>query len=77
MDKPKCPICWICAILVIVGAINWGLVGVLSFDLVAAIFGPMTLVSRIIYTLVGISGICMLIGLIGKCKKCEAPKPTA
>lgn len=43
--------------LVIVGALNWLLIGVFNFDLVAAIFGTMSAFSRIIYTLVGISGI--------------------
>ena len=43
--------------LVLIGALNWGLVGLLNFDLVAAIFGDMTIVSRIIYSLVGISAI--------------------
>lgn len=43
--------------LVIVGALNWLLIGVFKFDLVAAIFGTMSAFSRIIYTLVGISGI--------------------
>lgn len=43
--------------LVIIGAINWGLIGFLKFNLVAAIFGDMTAISRIIYGLVGISGI--------------------
>lgn len=43
--------------LVIIGAINWLLIGIFSFDLVAAIFGTMSAFSRIIYTLVGISGI--------------------
>ena len=47
----------IALILVIVGALNWGLVGLLSFDLVAAIFGAMTVLSRIVYTLVGISAV--------------------
>ena len=42
-------------ILVIVGGLNWGLVGIFSFDLVAAIFGEMSAVSRVVYTLVGIS----------------------
>lgn len=46
--------------LVMVGAINWGLVGVLDFDLVAAILGDMTTLSRIVYTLVGASAIYML-----------------
>ena len=44
-------------ILTIVGAINWGLIGIFGFDLVAAIFGNMSLISRIIYSLVGISGL--------------------
>lgn len=47
----------IALILVIVGALNWGLVGLLSFDLVAAIFGAMTTLSRVIYTLVGIAAV--------------------
>lgn len=44
--------------LIIVGAINWGLIGFLEFDLVASIFGGMyTLGSRIVYALVGIAGL--------------------
>lgn len=44
--------------LVIIGAINWGLIGLFRFDLVASIFGGQTAgLSRIIYTLVGISGL--------------------
>ena len=45
-------------ILVIIGAINWGLVGFFQFDLVAAIFGGQAaIVSRIIYALVGLAGL--------------------
>jgi uncharacterized protein len=44
-------------VLVIVGALNWGLIGLFDFNLVAAIFGPMTFISRLIYILVGISAI--------------------
>lgn len=47
----------IALVLVIIGAINWGLIGLFKFDLVAAIFGELTLMSRIVYTLVGISGL--------------------
>lgn len=43
--------------LVIIGALNWGLVGLFRFDLVAAIFGDMSILSRIIYSLVGVSAI--------------------
>lgn len=41
--------------LIIVGGLNWGLVGLLGFDLVAAIFGPASVLARIVYTLVGLS----------------------
>ncbi|MBE7711928.1 MAG: DUF378 domain-containing protein [Cyanobacteria bacterium SIG31] len=44
-------------ILTLIGALNWGLVGLFGFDLIAAIFGEMTLMSRILYTTVGISAI--------------------
>lgn len=43
--------------LVIIGAINWGLIGFFGFNLVAALFGSMSMLSRIIYALVGISGL--------------------
>lgn len=51
---------YIALALVIIGAVNWGLIGFFSFDLVRAIFGDMTLVSRIIYALVGVSGLYSL-----------------
>ena len=44
-------------ILTIVSAINWGLVGLLDFNLVDALFGDGTILSRLIYTLVGITGL--------------------
>ena len=47
----------IALILVIIGAINWGLIGIFKFDLVATIFGEMSVLSRIVYSLVGISGL--------------------
>jgi len=48
-------------IFTLVGALNWGLIGLFSFDLVAFLFGEMTIVSRIVYTLVGICGIINLV----------------
>ena len=47
----------IAAVLVVVGAANWGLVGLLQFDLVAAIFGEASMVSRLVYCLVGLAGL--------------------
>ncbi len=51
--------------LVIIGAINWLLVGIFRFDLVAFLFGNLTWISRIIYTLVGLCGL-YLISLFGR-----------
>lgn len=50
-------------VLLIVGGLNWGLVGVFGFDLVAAIFGDMSPLSRIVYTLVGASALWQLLPL--------------
>ena len=48
----------ICLILVIIGSLNWGLVGLFEFDLVAWIFGSSTaLLSRIVYTVIALAGI--------------------
>ena len=47
----------IALVLIIIGAINWGLIGFFKFDLVATIFGEMSVISRIVYALVGISGL--------------------
>ena len=46
---------WVALGLLVVGGLNWGLVGLLDFDLVAALTGPNTVLSRGIYTLVGAS----------------------
>jgi uncharacterized membrane protein YuzA (DUF378 family) len=48
-------------ILVIVGGLNWGLVGLFNFDLVAAIFGAMSLLSKIVYVLVGLAALYIAI----------------
>ena len=50
--------------LVIVGGLNWGLVGLFNFDLVAALFGEMSALSRIVYVLVGASALWQLIPLL-------------
>lgn len=44
-------------LLVIIGAVNWGLIGFFGFDLVATLFGPLSAVSRVIYALVGLAGL--------------------
>lgn len=51
---------YIALTLVIIGAINWGLIGFFRFNLVSLIFGDMTVLARIIYALVGLSGLYLL-----------------
>ena len=51
---------WIALVLVIIGGINWGLVGAFNFDLVATIFGNMTTASRAVYIIVGIAALYSL-----------------
>jgi uncharacterized membrane protein YuzA (DUF378 family) len=50
----------IALILVVIGAVNWGLIGFFSFDLVAMLFGTMSSFTKIIYALVGIAGLYSL-----------------
>lgn len=56
---------YIALTLVIIGALNWLLIGLFEFDLVATLFGEMSLFSKVIYSLVGVCGI-ISIGLYTK-----------
>lgn len=70
---------WIALVLVIVGGLNWGLVGLFDFDLVATIFGDMSVLSRIVYILVGLSAVYMIViaGALEKnCGKAEMSAPS-
>ncbi len=58
---------WVAYVLLVVGGLNWGLVGFFQFDLVATLFGDMTMVSRIVYALVGLSAVYSLF----MCSKCK------
>lgn len=51
---------WVAIVLAVIGAVNWGLVGLFDFNLVSAIFGPMSTMSRIIYVLVGLAGLYLV-----------------
>lgn len=56
-------------VLIIVGGLNWGLVGLFQFDLVATIFGEMSLISRVVYSLVGIAAVYQAVTLVSLQKK--------
>lgn len=51
---------YIALVIVFIGALNWGLIGLFRLDLVRLIFGDMSLISRIVYVLVGICGLYLL-----------------
>lgn len=53
-------------ILLVIGGLNWGLVGLLNFDLVATVFGQMSLLARIVYAVVGISAVYVVIAKVIK-----------
>ncbi|MEK7131507.1 MAG: DUF378 domain-containing protein [Patescibacteria group bacterium] len=55
-------------VLVLVGALNWGLVGGFGFNLVNSLLGNMPMAEKVVYILVGLSAVMML--LAGKCKMC-------
>lgn len=48
---------WVAVVLVVIGGLNWGLVGLFSFDLVKTLFGDMSTLSRVVYVLVGLAAV--------------------
>jgi uncharacterized protein len=60
-------------ILVVVGGVNWGLVGLFNFDLVATIFGASSILSRLVYILVEISALWQLVPLAAAFSSTESP----
>ncbi|MCX6781169.1 MAG: DUF378 domain-containing protein [Candidatus Magasanikbacteria bacterium] len=70
-----CPVHKTAALLVWVGALNWGLVGAFNFNLVNAIFGSMPTVERVIYILVGIAALAIpfkhACSMCKQCKMCD------
>lgn len=71
MKNNNCAVCKILGALVIVGALNWGLVGILQIDLVARVLGEMTVASRIVYGLVGVAGLMKLVSCFKPCPCCK------
>ena len=66
--KKLCVIDWIALILVIIGGLNWGLVGAFNFNLVTTIFGDMTLLSRVVYIVVGLAALYTIVYLFRAAK---------
>ena len=78
MEKCKCVMSKIAKVLVIIGGLNWGLVGAGMFmgsnlNLVTLIFGSMPKLEAVVYLLVGVSAIVLIVGCkCAKCKACDA-----
>ncbi len=73
--KKHCFLDWIALILLIIGGLNWGLVGLFGFNLVTVIFGYMTLISRIVYIVVGLAALYSIYYLVKTRKSCTPEKP--
>lgn len=72
MKQGCCAICNVFGLLVIVGALNWGLVGIFQFNLVESLLGEGTTATRIVYGLVGVAALAKLASCFVKCPGCKA-----
>lgn len=70
MLKQACTLCKVVGAIAIIGALNWGLIGLLNVNLVEQIFGQ-TILTRIIYILVGLSGLALLSSYFVVCPACK------
>ncbi len=57
--------------LVVVGALNWGLVGLFNFNLVETALGSVPTIERLVYVLVGVSALLLVVTRCGKCRACD------
>jgi uncharacterized protein len=60
--------------LLVVGGLNWGLIGLLDFNLVNMLFGSMPTVEKVVYILVGLSAVYIGATHMGDCKTCSSKK---
>jgi len=73
MLKQACIVCKIVGFLAIIGALNWGLVGLFDFNVVEYILGVGSLATRIVYGLVGLSGVALIVSYFVTCPACKKP----
>ncbi len=70
MLKQACPLCKVVGIIAIIGALNWGLIGLLGVNFVENLLGNGTL-TKIIYDLVGLSGLALIVSFFTVCPACK------
>ena len=71
MLKQACLLCKIVGALAIIGALNWGLIGILQVNFVERVLGEATALTRIVYVLVGLSGVALLLSYFTVCPACK------
>ena len=73
MLKRSCTVCKIVGAIAIIGTLNWGLIALFNLNLVEQIFGS-GMVTRLVYILVGLSGIALLVSYVYVCPGCKSVK---
>lgn len=66
--------CWVCKIVgavAIVGALNWGLMGIANVNLIEHLFGVGTMATHVVYSVIGLSGVALLISFFTVCPMCK------
>ena len=71
MLKQACVVCKIVGVIAIIGCLNWGLIGVAQTNLVEQIFGVSSTLTRIVYGIVGLSGLALLASFFVVCPACK------
>ncbi len=71
MLKQACLLCKVVGALAIIGALNWGAIGIRHVNLVERIFGQGSTITRILYVLVGLSGVGLLVSYFTVCPACK------
>ena len=71
MKQGCCGVCKVVGLLVIIGALNWGAVGIFQVNVVSMLLGDMTAASRVVYGLVGVAGLLKLICCFKECPACK------
>ena len=66
-----CPVCKVVGLLLVVGAINWGLVGAFDLNIVNRLLGTMPMAEKIVYILIGLSGVVGVISCLKLCPCCK------
>lgn len=71
MLKQACRLCQVVGAIAIIGALNWGLVGVANFNLVDTLLGAGSMAARAVYIVVGLSGVALLASFFTVCPMCK------